>query len=100
MVKKYLPLFEVLVEASETQRVAILKTLTDHQVHAVLEAIYNVFYGTCSLPPKDKRTLFDYRGVIRRMISEELTEKQKRFQLRKHQLILPLLLKPVIKALK
>lgn len=100
MIKKHLPLFELLVEASECQRKAILKTLTDQQLHAVVEAIYNVLQGVCPLNSKDKKKLIDYKSVIRRLVSKELTKKQQQRLLHKNQDILPLLMKPVVNALK
>jgi hypothetical protein len=100
MVKKYLPLFQLLVEASEPQRKAIIKTLSEQQVHAVIEAIYNVLGGVCPVNSKDKRTLCDYKTVIRRMVTKELTSKQRQSLLAKHQNILPLLLKPVLNRFK
>jgi len=100
MTKKYLPLLEVLTGASVLQRKAILRTLTKQQLRAILEAVYNVLRGTCPLHPKDKKTLFEYRDIIRRMVSKKLSEKQQRLLVNKYQNILPLLLKPAIRALK
>jgi hypothetical protein len=100
MVRKFLPLFEMLVEASEDQRKAILKTLSEPQMRAVIEAIYNVLGGVCPLSTKDKSKLYDYRTVIRRLVGKELTAKQRQRLLCKHQNILPLLLQPVLKRFK
>jgi hypothetical protein len=100
MVRKYLPLFELLVEASEDQRKAVLKTLSEPQMRAVIEAIYNVLGGVCPLNIKDKSTLYDYRTIIRRLVGKELTAKQRQRLLCKHRNILPLLLKPVLKRFR
>jgi hypothetical protein len=99
MVKKHLPLFEFLVRADDKQIAAILKTLSEQQLKAVLEAVYNVSKGICPLPNKTKKQLFEYKNVIRRLVSKELNREQQRRLLKKHQHLLPLVLKPVIKFL-
>ena len=100
MNKKHLPLFEVLTESTELQRRALLKTLTDVQLRAILEAVYNVLQGSCPLQSKDKKKLFEHRAIIRRMVSKQHTDKQQKRLLNKYHDIIPLLLKPVLKALK
>ena len=100
MVKKYLPLFQLLAETSDSQRLAILQTATPDQLHAVAEAIYNVLHGVCPLNGKDKKELFNYRTVIRRMVSKEIELKQRRRLMKKYQAILPLILKSVIRLLR
>jgi hypothetical protein len=99
MIKKYLPLFQLLTEISEVQRLSILNTLTDQQVHAILEAIYNVLKGVCPMKYQDKKTLSEYKWIIRRLVSSELSTKQRKRMLKKYQAIIPILLKPVVKAL-
>ena len=96
MVRKHLSLFDVLVQSTDKQREVFLKTVSETQLKAILEAIYNVLFGTCSINTKDKRKLKPHSAVIRRMLSKELTLKQQRRLLKKHQHLLPLLLKPVI----
>ncbi len=100
MVQKYLPLFQLLVETTANQRAAILNTLSTQQLRAILEAIYNVLKGTCPLNDKDKKLLYDYRTVIRRLVSKCLSRKQQQRLLNKYQDILPVLLKPVVELLK
>ncbi|OOZ38117.1 hypothetical protein [Solemya elarraichensis gill symbiont] len=98
MINKYLPLFQFLVEASDEQRKVLVKTLTEQQLHAVNEATYNVLHGVCAIQRKDKKILDEFKTVIRRLVSKELTAKQQRRLLIKHHHILPLILKPVVKV--
>lgn len=100
MVRKHLPLFELLAQITDDQRKSIVKTLTQQQLRAVLEAIYNVLKGTCELEDKDKKKLFPHRHVIRRLVSKDINQKQQRRLLHKHVNLLGILLKPVVKALK
>ena len=97
MVKKYLSLFQMLVEASDVQRMAILKTLSDQQLRALIEAVYNVLRGVCSINNKDKKKLFNYKTIIRRLVNKELTSKQRHRLLINHQGMLPVLLRQVLK---
>ena len=100
MVRKHLTLFELLVHSPDIQRQALLKTLTDTQSKAVAEAIYNVLKGTCHISDKDKKNLNRYKSVIRRLVSSELTQKQRHRLLIKYRHLLPSLLKPVIEMFK
>jgi hypothetical protein len=95
-VEKHLLLLKFLATASDDQRVALIKRLSETQVKVILESIYNVLFGTCPIEVKDKKTLKSQSTVIRRMVSKELTLLQKRRLLKKHQRLLPLLLKPVV----
>ena len=97
-IEKHLSLLEFLVSANDDQRVAVLKTLAEAQIKVILESIYNVLFGTCPIQIKDKKKLKSQSAVIRRMVSnyKGLTLSQKRRLLRKHQRLLPLLLKPVV----
>ena len=95
-IEKHLPLFRLLVDTTEAQRRAIVKTFSPSQLRAVLEAIYNVLKGTCPISDKVKTALFQRRRVIRRLVGKELTREQQRRQIVKHRDTLPLLLQPVI----
>lgn len=95
-IEKHLPLFRLLVNTTDTQRRAIVKTLSPTQLRAVLEAIYNVLRGTCPIRDKIKKSLYQQRRIIRRLVSTELTREQQQRQLVKHRGIVPLLLQPVI----
>ena len=98
--EKHLPLFELLVQSSDEQRVAILKSLTGPQLRAVLEAIYNMLKGTCPIPDKDKKKLYQHRHIIRRLVSKDLNRQQQQRLLKKHRQLIPLFLKPVLTFLK
>ncbi|MEW8544397.1 MAG: hypothetical protein AB2693_12760 [Candidatus Thiodiazotropha sp.] len=98
-IQKHLPLFKILAESSDAQRSAILKTLNPAQLRAVLEAIYNVLRGTCTISDKLKKKLYQHRRVIRRLVSKDLTRQQQQRLINKHRTLLPLLLKPVIEFL-
>ena len=97
MAQKHLPLFELLVQTTDNQRQAILKTLSATQLRAIPEAIYNVLRGTCPIRDSDKKKLNRYSAVIRRLVSRELTSPQQQRILNKYRRLLPLLLKPVIR---
>ena len=96
MVQKHLSLFRLLVDTSDDQRLAIVKTLTSGQLRGVLEAIYNVLRGTCPVSDKVKKALYQQRRIVRRLVSRDLTRQQQHRLLAKHRALLPSLLKPVI----
>jgi hypothetical protein len=98
-IRKHLPLLMLLVDASEAQAQAILKTLTPVQLRVILEAIYNVLRGTCPIGDKLKKNLYQRRGIIRRLVSKDLTRQQQQRMLVKHRQLLSLLLRPVIEFL-
>ena len=98
-IRKHLPLLMLLVDASEAQTQAILKTLNPVQLRVVLEAIYNVLRGTCPVSDKFKKKLYQRRRIIRRLVSKDLTHQQQQRLLVKHRTLLPLLLRPVIEFL-
>ena len=98
-VEKHLPLYGLLADTSEAQRVAILKTLNPSQLRALLEAIYNVLRGTCPVDDTLKKKLYRHKRVIRRLVSKELTRRQQQHLLVKHNVLLPLLLAPVVELL-
>lgn len=98
-IRKHLPLLMVLVDASETQTQAILKTLSPVQLRVVLEAIYNVLRGTCPIGDKLKKKLYQRRRIIRQIVSKDLTRQQQQRLLVKHRQLLSLLLRPVIEFL-
>ena len=100
MVRKHLPLFEILISSSDNQRQAVLKTLADSQLKAILEAIYNVLKGTCPLRDKERNKSVPFKTVIRRIVSDGLTQKQRKRLLSKHHHLLPFLLKPVVEMLQ
>ena len=98
-VEKHLALFRLLIDTTEAQRLAIVKTLQPSQTKALLEAKYNVLRGTCPVSDKVKKKLYQQRGIIRQLVSKELSSKQQHRLLVKHREILPLLLKPVVNYL-
>ena len=95
-VEKHLALFRLLVDTTAAQRLAIVKTFNVGQIRAVLEAIHNVLRGTCPISDKVKKTLYQRRKLIRRLVSKELRRQQQQRLLVKHREVLPLLLKPVV----
>ena len=98
--RKHLPLFQLLAQSAEQQRAILLRSLSEGQLKAVLEATYNVLKGTCPVLNRDKNNLLQYRGIIRRLVSKELSPKQQRRLLTKHRDLLPIILNPVIRFLK
>ena len=91
MVRNFLSLFDVLIKSTDEKRKVILKSLTETQLKAVLEAIYNVLFGMCPIQDKDKKKLKSESTIIRRMVSKDITLQQQRRLLKKHSRLLPLL---------
>ena len=100
MVQNHLPLFQLLVQDTDEQHAVLLQTLSEPQLKAVLEAIYNVLKETCPIRNPDKVKLYEHRRVIRHLVSKELTRQQQIRILKKYRTLLPLVLTPVIRFLK
>jgi hypothetical protein len=98
-VEKHLALFRLLVDTTEAQRLAIVKTCSPGQIRGLLEAIYNVLRGTCPVSDKVKKKLYYQRRIIRRLVSKDLTLQQRQRLLVRHAALLPLLLNPVVELL-
>ena len=90
-VEKHLALLHLLAETTDTQRLAIIKTLSPSQIRAVLEAIYNVLRGTCPVSDKARKALHHQRRIIRRLVSKDLSLQQRQRLLIRHTRLLPLL---------
>lgn len=99
-IRKHLPLLQFLVHSTDEQRKVLIKKLTTEQMKVILEAIYNVLFGTCPIGEKDKKKLSAHKAVIRRMISKDLTQKQQQRLLTNHRDLLPLLIFPVVEMMK
>lgn len=99
-VEKHLTLLEFLAYSTIEQRKVLIKALTEEQLKVVLEAIYNVLFGTCPIEKALKKKLSSNKTVIRRMVSKDLTPKQQQRLLKKHSDLLPFLLKPVVEMFK
>lgn len=95
-VEKHLDLIRLLVDTTESQRLAIVQTLSPTQIKILIEAIYNVLRGTCPISDSIKKSLFQKKEIIRRLVTKDLTDQQQRRLLVRHRAVLPLLLKPVV----
>lgn len=99
-VEKHLALFQLLVDTTDAQRRAIVRTCSQGQIRTVLEAIYNVLRGTCPISDKVKKTLYQQRRIIRHLVSKDLTLQQRKRLLVRNAALLPLLLRPVVQFFK
>ena len=96
LVKNQRHFLRLLVSIKPLQRKAILQTLSDQQVQAVIQIIYNILEGNCSLPEKDKKKLKRYKAIIRQLVFKGMRMKQRKRLLVKYHFVIAALLKPIL----
>ena len=89
--------FVGLLRAEKRQRRVLLKTITDKQMKALIEIVYNILQGYGSLTDKDKMYLKKYQSVIRRFTDKRVSSKQRKRLLEKYVHIFARLLKAIQK---
>lgn len=70
-----------------------LKTLNRDQLQIIIEIIYNVVQGVCTIVDKDKTTLKKRQRLIREILLPRLTPLQRKRKLFKIKQLLPIFLK-------
>lgn len=66
------------LSTSETQRRALIKTISKSQLESLTSIVFNVLMGNRSLSKSDKTALLPHKTLIRRFVSKELTFEQRK----------------------
>jgi len=65
-------------DASDQQLSYILKILTKEQLQAIIEIIYNVLHGVCTISEANKSILTKHKRLIRRLVAKRSTLTRER----------------------
>ena len=86
--KKHLILF--LMDLPKQQFAHLLKIITKEQLQAIIEIIYNVVQGVCTISEANTSILSNHKHLIRRLITKRSTLSQRKKLLLKIRNILPI----------
>lgn len=93
--KDYLAHF--LLNATVKQISQAIKSLNKKQLEWLIEIIYNVMQGVCSISSVDKTLLTKKRKLIRKIVSKGVAYKQRKLYLLKIRGLLPIFLKTYLR---
>ena len=68
----------LLLSSSVKQRQAMIKTIEKSQLRAIVEIVYNVLMGNRELSHADKTSLKKHKTIIRRFVSQSLSNKERK----------------------
>lgn len=99
-VKRHTNCLSLIATSEDSQKVALMKTMTIEQFKILIECIYNVLYGVISINPKTKKKLMKYKKVIRELADKHTTRIRRRKLLLKYRFLLPILIKAVLEEIQ
>jgi len=77
-------------DTSDQQLSRILKILTKEQLQTIIEIIYNVLHGVCTISDINKSILNKNKYLIRRLVAKRSTLTERKKLLFKSRKILPI----------
>lgn len=83
-------------DASDQQLLCILKILAKEQLQTIIEIIYNVLHGVCTISDINKSILTKHKKLIRKIVSRRSTLTKRKKLLFKSRKILPIFFKPTL----
>lgn len=66
------------LNTSDKQRLALLKTIQESQLNAIVQIVYNVLMGSRPLSSRDRKEIANHKLVIRRFVSRKLSLEQRK----------------------
>ncbi|KAF2886226.1 hypothetical protein ILUMI_19947 [Ignelater luminosus] len=88
----------VFIDAKE--RLALIKSVGDTEIHCVCECVYNTLKGKVPLSTKQKAKLARHKSILRKLVKPgESIKKKKRLLLQKSGTFLPLILTPILSSM-
>jgi len=88
---------EFLLIAPKVQLKLLLKNLTTNQLKLLVEIIYNAAKGTIPLSDSDKSKLWKYKRIIRQVLLQGLTQRQRLQKLLKIRDLLPIFIESYLR---
>ena len=84
IIRKQGNFLRLLLSTSDQQRRALLKSVLDSQLKAIVQIVYNVLMGNRDLSQKDKKDLAKHKTIIRRFVSKDVTQQERKRLLLKY----------------
>lgn len=84
---------------TKDQRIALIKTITPHQLKAVIEVFLNIYHMNVSASPACIKQLAKQKRFILRLIAKESSRDTRRKILIRLESLLPLIIKQVLHLL-
>jgi len=95
-----LELLEALVKLKPQPRSQLLRIADKSLVTAICECALNILNGNIPVTPEHKDRLFKERSYIRSLAKSKVSWKSKRTQILRKIEVIPIIIEPVIQALK
>ena len=90
---------KLLTSTHQSQRVQLIRTIDDDQFDILVEIVYNILHGICSLTKKEEEMLKKHKTQLRKLIEKKTTKIVKKDILVSIQQIIPSLLSPLLRYL-
>lgn len=78
LIKKEKDFLRLLLSTSIKQKQALIKTVGDSQLKAIVQIVYNVLIGNRYLSEKDKKELSRHKNVIRRFVKKRISQSERK----------------------
>lgn len=95
--KNKIYLAQFLLNGTPQQISQMIKIMNKEQLHWIIEIIYNVVQGVCSISETDKSLLAKKKNLIRKIVSKDITRQQRKLFLLKLTKLIPVFLKGYIR---
>ena len=99
LVRTHAAFLQLLYATNAKQRKVLLQTISNEQLKALCEVIWNVYKGTVPVSDRYVKKLTPYKTIIRSLISRRVGRKRKKIILVQRHSMIPWLLKPVLDML-
>lgn len=86
-----------LLNITKQQLVTFLRITTKEQLQTIIEIIYNVVHGVCTISDSNKLTLSKHKNIIRKLVVKRSSLVERKKLLLKIHNILPVFLQAYIK---
>ncbi len=98
--RQHLVFLELLVNTHQTQRQALLQSLSDSQVNFLSNILHNILTSNIVLGQDHRSKLLRYAAVIRRLAGKGTPSSIKEDLFKKHHKLIVLIFKPLLPLLK
>lgn len=83
-----------------SQQTLLVKNLNDDQLKSMVEIVYNILQGVCSISKFEKENLRTYKSSLRALTSKRIPRGKRRRLLLKTKSIIPILIKVYLRYSK
>lgn len=86
--KQHWSFIDLMITTNASQRLALLKTITDNQLAVLCEIVLNTLHGHLYVPPTTVKSLKRHKLLLRRLASRDISKsKKKKLIFKNHRLI-------------